>query len=144
MSAISCLTERPGLVERLFLTKEISKLGVYRVKLCKNGEWLSITIDDYFPCYPMGGPVFSRNETNEIWVLILEKAYAKLHGNYYLLRGGSVAEGLIDLTGCPTLTYYFNDENFQADIEKGIMWLNIKDHFDDGFLLCASTIGDER
>ena len=144
MSAAACLTERPGLIERLFITKDINKAGIYRVKLCKNGEWLSVTIDDYIPCYPMGAPVFSRNENNEIWVLILEKAYAKLHGNYYLLKGGSVAEGLIDLTGCPTISYHFSDENIQKDIEKGIMWLNIKDHFDDGYLLCASTPGDER
>ncbi|OMJ86345.1 hypothetical protein SteCoe_12132 [Stentor coeruleus] len=144
ISAIACLTERPGLIERLFITKDINKSGVYRVKLCKNGEWLSVTIDDFFPCYPMGVPVFTRNESNEIWILILEKAYAKVHGNYYMLKGGNVSDGLIDLTGCPTLSYNFKDENTKKDIEKGIMWLNIKDHFDDGYLICACTIGDER
>ncbi|OMJ87011.1 hypothetical protein SteCoe_11338 [Stentor coeruleus] len=144
ISAVACLTERPGLIERLFITKDINKSGVYRVKICKNGEWLSVTVDDFFPCYPMGVPVFTRNESNEIWILILEKVYAKVHGNYYMLKGGNVSEGLIDLTGCPTLSYNFKDENIKKDIEKGIMWLNIKDHFDDGYLICASTTGDER
>lgn len=143
-SALASLTERPGLIERLFVTKDINKSGIYRIKLCKNGEWLSITIDDYFPCYPMGSPVFCRNEANEIWVMALEKAYAKAHGSYYLLKGGSVSEALMDLTGCPTISYYFKDEIVQKEIEKGIMWLNIKDHFDDGFLMCASTSGEER
>jgi calpain-15 len=143
-SALAALTERPGLIERLFVTKDITKSGIYRVKLCKNGEWVSITIDDYFPCYPMGAPVFCRNEANEIWVMALEKAYAKIHGHYYLLKGGTVAEALLDLTGCPTITYCFSDEVTQQEIEKGIMWLNIKDHFDDGYLLCASTAGEER
>jgi len=23
------------------------------MKMCKNGEWLYITIDDLFPCYPL-------------------------------------------------------------------------------------------
>ena len=92
----------------------------------------------------MGLPIFSRNESNEIWVLVLEKAYAKLHGNYFLLRGGNIAESLIDLTGCPTISYYFEEENVQKDVDKGIMWLNIKDHYDDGYLMCASTQGDER
>lgn len=143
VSAVACLTERPGLIERLFITKDINKFGVYRVKFCKNGEWVNVTIDDFFPCYPMGVPVFTRSEGNEIWMLVLEKAYAKLHGHYFMLKGGNAAEALLDLTGCPTISYDFADEDVKKDIEKGIMWLNIKDHFDDGFLLCASTTGAE-
>jgi calpain-15 len=48
------------------------------------------------------GPIFSRANGNELWVLLLEKAYAKLHGNYQLLKGGYCNEALIDLTGCPS------------------------------------------
>lgn len=61
-----------------------------------------MTIDDLFPCYPKGGPIFSRGHGNELWILLLEKAYAKLHNNYFLLRGGYTIEALIDLTGCPS------------------------------------------
>jgi calpain-15 len=109
MCALACLAERPSLVERLFITKQANALGIYRVKLCKNGEWMTITVDDFFPCYPMAGPIFSRANGNELWVLILEKAYAKLHGNYYLLRGGFASEGMMDLTGCPTTNYVLGD-----------------------------------
>ena len=41
------------------MTKEANLSGIYRVKLCKNGEWQTTTIDDYFPCYVKGGPIFS-------------------------------------------------------------------------------------
>jgi len=105
LSALAVLSERPALIERLFLTRHLNEFGVYRVRLCKNGEWHTVTIDDYFPCYPKGPPIFSSCHQNEIWVLILEKAYAKLHGNYYQLRGGFVNEALIDLTGCPSVSY---------------------------------------
>ena len=47
---------------------------------------------------------------NEIWVLLIEKAYAKLHGGYYQLRGGFVNEALLDLTGCPSTSYDLDDE----------------------------------
>lgn len=102
ISALATLAERPALVERLFITKEVNQYGIYRVKVCKNGEWTTITIDDFFPCYPEGGPIFSRGHGNELWILLLEKAYAKLHGNYFQLRGGFTNEALIDLTGCPS------------------------------------------
>ena len=122
MSALSTIAERPALVERLFVTKEVNDQGIYRVKFCKNGEWVTVTVDDFFPCFPEGGPIFSKAHCNELWVLLLEKAYAKLHGNYFLLRGGSAIEALSDLTGCPTSNYDFSDEFVKMLIESGELW----------------------
>lgn len=39
MSALASLAEMPYLVERLFITQKYNTDGVYRVKICKNGEW---------------------------------------------------------------------------------------------------------
>ena len=64
------------------------------MRLCKNGEWQSITVDDYFPCFVNGGPIFSTTSGNDLWVLILEKAYVKLHGSYLALRGGYTIEAI--------------------------------------------------
>ena len=52
LSAIQAVAEFPKLIERLILTKEINDQGLYRVRLCKNGEWQEVVVDDYFPCYP--------------------------------------------------------------------------------------------
>jgi len=109
----SCLAEMPELVERLFITKQYNDEGLYRLRLCKDGEWKEVTVDDYFPCFPKAGPMFSRAHNNELWVLLLEKAYAKLHGNYKSLVGGSPHEALGDLTGCPTTSLKISSPSVQ-------------------------------
>ena len=61
---------------------------------------MGVRVDDFFPCRPgKGEPVFSQANGPELWVLLLEKAYAKLHSSYYALRSGMCYEGLMDLTG---------------------------------------------
>ena len=57
-------------------------------------------IDDRLPCNRMGDPLYSRcKNRNQIWVAIIEKAYAKLHGCYENLSLGYISDALIDLTG---------------------------------------------
>ena len=88
--------------------------------------------------------MFSRANGNEMWVLLLEKAYAKLHGNYYTLRGGFANEGMIDLTGCPSSNFTFEKAKVKKMIEDGTFWNKLK-HFDEmGFLISASTPGEDR
>lgn len=144
MCALASLAERPELVERLFITKDKSPEGFYQVKFCKSGEWVRVTVDDYFPCFPQDTPIFSRSHGNELWVLLLEKAYAKLHGSYALLRGGWAAEGMMDLTGCPTLNIDFTTTEGKSIIENNELWPLIKKYDDLGALISASTAGEDR
>jgi len=56
---------------------------------------------------------FSKSKQNQLWVPFLEKAYAKIHGCYNAISGGQIAEAFLDLTGAPTLVYYFDNPTFQ-------------------------------
>ena len=48
-----------------------------------NGEPITICIDDYVPCPKnKDGPSCAQGINNEIWVILMEKAWAKLHGDY--------------------------------------------------------------
>ena len=42
---------------------------------------------------------YSRAADNQLWVPLVEKAYAKAHGSYHAISGGWISEGLLDLTG---------------------------------------------
>lgn len=62
-SVICTLTmTHPSLIERLFFNqKSINENGIYRLLLCKNGEWQTVTIDDYLPCEPFAKPKFASS-----------------------------------------------------------------------------------
>lgn len=102
---------------------------------------MTITIDDHFPCYPLQGPLFSSTCKDDLWLLILEKAYAKLHGCYCALRGGSAHEALLDLTGCPTTVIGFKEGTTVKRIESGEFWDMMKGFDNESCLVSANTLG---
>lgn len=144
LSALSSLAERPGLVRRLFVTQEHNDKGVYKIKIFKNGEIVTVTIDDYIPCRYNGGPMFSRGTANELWVMLIEKAYAKLHGSYQALSAGFTAEAMIDLTGCPTSHIAFpkEKEDFDAiEEEADEIFEKMLNCDEEGYLISTETSG---
>ncbi|CAD7949985.1 unnamed protein product [Amoebophrya sp. A25] len=56
---------------------------------------------------------YSKGNNYQCWVQFLEKAYAKAHGCYQAISGGEVAEAFLDLTGCPTLAFSFDDRSHE-------------------------------
>ena len=66
-------------------------------------------VDNYIPCRRdqngMYSPCFSTANGNELWVIILEKAFAKLHGDYVRIIGGLSHETFRDITGAPGYMY---------------------------------------
>jgi hypothetical protein len=66
-----------------------------------------------FPRTPV--PLYGRcANLDEQWMALLEKAYAKLHGNYEALHTGSFAEALVDFTGGACQKILLTDRASQA------------------------------
>ena len=105
LSTLSALAEIPERILKLFKTKEINPYGCYAVQICEMGEWKEIVVDDLFPCKNRNAlPMFTRGNDHELWVFILEKAWAKNYGSYFKIEAGLTNECLHDLTGAPTET----------------------------------------
>ena len=148
MCSLCALAEYPPLVHSLFTSNWRDESepslraaptcdpdGFYELRLCKNGQWTDVRVDDLIPCHPGIGtrPKFSQAVEEEMWVLLVEKAFAKLHGCYHALRTGMCFEALADLTGAPTLYRRFSE----APVEFGelLFWER------NNCLICCSTAG---
>lgn len=101
VSAIRALCEKPNSIKRLFDTTK-TKDGQYKVNFCLNGQNFKIIVDDFIPFNPKTkSPAFSSSKQNELWVMLLEKAWAKVSGSYENSINGLCCEVFRALTGAP-------------------------------------------
>lgn len=89
--------------------QQYNEEGVYAVRFWRGNRSRVVLIDDFIPCSQYGKPVFGSftgsNGKFEIWSVLIEKAYAKLHGGYEAIIGGQEAYALQDLFGGVPVTY---------------------------------------
>jgi hypothetical protein len=72
-----------------------------------------------------GGPVYAGSKKGDLWVALLEKAYAKLNNSYQALTSGSFSESMHDLTGAPCVSYNFKFEtDMCAWARTDLSWQN--------------------
>ena len=133
---MSALAEFPEQIKKIFVDKDIKVNGFYIVKFILGGEEYPFRIDDHIP-YDLkkNKPAFSQSKGNELWVMLLEKAWAKINGNYENSIKGFVSEAFRALTGAPVV---FFKHVYIKDI-----WEEISEADRSNYIFCASS-GDKE
>jgi len=107
LAAMACLAEHEGAIESLFYSREHDPRGKYKLRLFNGVKetWESVVVDDFVPCdagaHARGEsrPLFSQPNGNQLWAILLEKAFAKFCGSYANLEGGHTIWALRAMTG---------------------------------------------
>ncbi|KAE9035636.1 hypothetical protein PR001_g9224 [Phytophthora rubi] len=171
LSALSIMAASGGvddgkvdlLIDRLFVTKQTSLTGAYALRLYQNCQWETVIVDDYFPVLydaaereaaglgadedvelsVSAGAAFAHSrDFEELWVPLVEKAFAKYYGGYAGLERGYVHHALRVLSGCEC------EEVFLAPAARGALkktlWQQLKLFRKNRFLLGAASLPSEH
>ena len=104
LAGMSSLATQPELLSRVLvpgqsLSPSQGYTGAFLARFWLYGAWVEVVVDDLLPCTAGRLAFIHSDSDSEFWSALLEKAYAKLHGSYPALRGGSTSEAMVDFTG---------------------------------------------
>ena len=136
---ISAIADYPGLISKIFITKEYNPDGFYSLILFIDGEYQIIFVDDYFPCLKGTNiPYFSKTNNFELWPMLLEKAWAKVNGSYVNSLSGWPNDVFRTFTG-----FCCEDINHEEETAEKI-WEKIKKVKDNNGIICSSAKSDDE
>ena len=140
LSVLGSLCKFPELVENLFYFKEKTKEHIYGIYFYINGHKKLVLIDDFLPYVGIGFKQFamSKSEENEIWVALMEKAWAKINGNYIRIGCGGSPNEVFDV-----LTEAYSEEVPVKPAGKESLWKKLIDGEKKGFVMTAGTSAND-
>jgi hypothetical protein len=141
ISTLANLADFPAIISSMFPDEfcNTHDSGIYKVVVYRCGIKTTVILDDFFPCFLNAGPAYSRTKSNALWVLLIEKAFAKSYGSYSALATGTPFEALIDLTGSPAKCIRFDDIDVKAMILDGSLFKLLSEYHKKGYILTVSS-----
>jgi len=102
LAALACMAEFPEAIQNVFITKEYNPQGKYKLRFWDtyHEKYEIITIDDRIPVQAdTHAPLFAEPKGKELWVFLIEKAFAKYCWGYSNLSGGHTLWAFAVMTG---------------------------------------------
>ncbi|KAH7128524.1 hypothetical protein B0J11DRAFT_431772 [Dendryphion nanum] len=162
IAAVATICSNPSLMHKICVERD-EECGVYGFVFYRDGDWISTVVDsnlylnykdfdaygdDYDPSGKKERKYKKNNQTgsdalyfascadqNETWLPLLEKAYAKVHGDYDSIAGGWSGEAVEDLTGGVTTKVLTN-----RILSKQRLWKELLD-VNKTFMFSVSSPG---
>ena len=139
LSAIAALCKFPKLIEKLFYIKEKTEEHCYGVYFNINGVWELVLVDDYVPYTGRYAKkfAFSSANGNELWVVLAEKAWAKINGSYAKVGCGGLPQEVFDV-----ITEAYSQRFDISPKSEDKIWNGLMKGQEMGYIMTAGTSAD--
>lgn len=123
--------------------------GVYAVRFWRDGKWRIVVVDDWVPIdSEMSSFIMARpaKGSAEIWCLLAEKAYSKLHGSYAATESGFTDNALEDLCGGVPFRYAIGPNAAKGKYAKTVpaakadFWRDLKNWMSESSMVGVSFV----
>ena len=133
LSVLSTLATCPDIYDKVFIDKERTENGCYRVRFLIRGIPKIVCVDDSFPADSKNMFAFAMSGRRELWVQVLEKAWAKVNQSYAGTIAGLPSEAFSALSEAPCVTY------FHKRYTPDKIWSILKREKTKGFFIATNT-----
>ena len=131
LASIGAVARFEALRNGIFLNREKNARGIYGVRFYIRGKPWVLAVDDRFFFSTQTSPhslKFGKSkDPKALWIPVMEKAWAKVKGNYANSQGGFVQTGFRYMTGSPFETYDLTAATYNSQAGVDSLWdtLNI-------------------
>ena len=145
LSAISSLCSHKSYYDKIFHIKCRTIENAYGVYLFINGQKKLVIVDDYFPYINNNSRkqlCFGFSGSNELWVSLIEKAWAKINGSYIRIGTGGFSNEAFDV-----LTEAYTEHiSIPRDFDKikDELWRKLDQAIKRNYVVCLGTYGDDN
>lgn len=132
LSALSATAEYNERFQKIFISKTKSVNGCYVVRMMIQGVPKVVCVDDHFPTLENFWAL-AYSGPKELWVQVLEKAWAKVNKSYASTIAGLPSEALSCLTEAPCFSY------IHRKYDEAKIWDILHCSDNKGYILCTNT-----
>lgn len=101
MTVLLLLSQKAARVQQLISQQPVSEEGLYECRFFNEGGIFKVLVDDLLPCLK-NEPAFAKTAGGKaLYGLLLEKAWAKMHGSYERVEQDLSCHIMHSLTGAP-------------------------------------------